>query len=295
LQQSVIIAFFGRRRDRFSEQGETLSLSAKFDLASRVPHVRGVEVIFPDEADDARAIVAESVRTGLDIAAINVNLKGRPEFLHGALCSPDREVRSRALTLLKAAKDLASSIGCARITCAPLADGWDYALQSDYAKAWSNAVETLSEAVLYRPEVTLHLEHKPSDPRVDGMFSRADKVRLLASECGVGITFNFGHALISGAAPAEEWHRYHSEGIPLYVHICDSSTTWDWDLLSGTHHWWSFVEFLQMLQATHYDGWITADTFPIHFDALALLSVNAQSIVDGNRWQPVERYPWCLE
>jgi len=289
------MSFFGRRRDRFSEQGEALSLSAKFDLAARIPLVEGVEVIFPDEADDAKTIQAESVRTSLQIAAINVNLKGRPEFQRGALSSPDPMVRSNALALLKAAKDLAVSIGCPRITCAPLADGSDYHLQMDYAQAWLNTIETLGAAVHYHPEITLHIEHKPSDPRVKGLLSRADNTGLLAAECGVGITFNFGHALVSGGAPAEAWCRFHSEGIPLYVHLCDSSTTWDWDLLSGTHHWWSFVEFLQALRNTHYEGWITADTFPIHFDALTLLSANAESTAFWSQWRPPERFPWSSE
>jgi xylose isomerase len=290
--QSVIISFFGRRRDRFSEQGETLFLSAKFDLAVRIPHVQGVEVIFPDEAEEAHTILAESARTGLEIAAINVNLKGRPEFQRGALSSPDREVRSNALTLLKAAKDLANLIGCPRITCAPLADGFDYHLQMDYTQAWSNTIETLREAAQYRPEVTLYIEHKPSDPRVRGLFSRADNIRLLTAECGVGITFNFGHALVSGGAPSESWYRFHGDGVPLYVHLCDSSTTWDWDLLSGTHHWWSLVEFLQALQKTHYEGWITADTFPIHFDALALLSANAESTAYWSQLRRFGPFPW---
>jgi sugar phosphate isomerase/epimerase len=293
--QSVIIGFFGRRRDRFSEQGEALSLSAKFDLAARVPHIKGVEVIFPDEADDAQTIVAESKRTGLQIAAINVNLKGRVEFQRGALSSHDLKIRSNALKLLKAAKDLANSIGCQRITCAPLADGSDYYLQMDYAQAWSNTIEMLGAAAEYHPEIALHIEHKPSGPRVRGLLSKPDNIRQLAAECGVGITFNFGHALVSGGAPAEPWHRYHAEGIPLYVHLCDSSTTWDWDLLSGAHHWWSFVEFLQALRDTKYEGWIAADTFPIHFDALTLLSANAESTAYWSEWQRPGRFPWSAE
>lgn len=295
MRQSVILGFFGRRRDRFSEHGEVLSLSAKFDLAARVPHVEGVEVIFPDEAQDAQTILAESVRTGLAIAAINVNLKGRFEFQRGALSSPDSGVRSGALAQLKAAKDLAASIGCPRITCAPLADGYDYHLQTDYAQAWSNTIETLRAAAQYRPEIVLHIEHKPSDPRVRGLLSQADKIQLLVAKCGIGITFNFGHALVSGGSPAEAWYRFHAEGIPLYVHMCDSSTTWDWDLLSGTHHWWAFVEFLQALRKTQYEGWITSDTFPIHFDALAMLSVNAESTAHWSQWRPPERFPWSAE
>jgi xylose isomerase len=295
VRQAVIISFFGRRRDRFSEQGEALSLPAKFDLAARVPHVQGVEVIFPDETEDAHTIIAESKRTGLEIAAINVNLKGRAEFQLGAISSPDNRVRSNALTLLKAAKDLASSIGCPRITCAPLADGSDYHLPMDYAQAWSNTIQTLGAAAQYRPEIALHIEHKPSDPRVRGLLSRADTIGLLAVECGVGITFNFGHALVSDGAPAEAWHRFHAEAIPLYVHCCDSSPAWDWDLLSGTHHWWSFVEFLQALHDTRYEGWITADTFPIRFDALTMLSSNAEATAYWGHWRPPARFPWSVE
>lgn len=295
MRQSVLICFFGRRRDRFSECGGPLSLGEKFDLAARVPHVSGVEVVFPDEADDPAVLSAEAARTGLSVAAINVNLKGWAEFQRGALSSPDAGVRQLAVELLQAAKDLAGAVGCYRITCAPLADGCDYSLQSDYPTSRANAVRALQAAVSYRPEVQLHLEHKPSDPRVRGMFSTVDNVALLADECGAGITFNFGHVLVSGAAPAEAWRRLHRCGVPLYVHCCDSSSNWDWDLLSGTHHWWQFVEFLTALRHTGYDGWITADTFPIHFDALAMMSANAESTHRWSQPRPSGRLPWSLE
>ena len=100
---------------------------------------------------------------------MNVNLKGERAFQHGALSSPDAGVRARAVDLLREAKQLARDLGTPRITCAPLADGYDASFQVDYRRVWSRLVDVDCRAPPRdQPDVVLHLEHKPAEPRTIG-------------------------------------------------------------------------------------------------------------------------------
>jgi hypothetical protein len=120
----------------------------------------------------------------------------------------------------------------------------------------------LREAAESLPEVTLHLEHKPGDPRPVGFLDCSAKVLRLCGNIdrpGVGITFNVGHLLFGGGWPAAEFARVLDAGIPCYVHHDDGTVKWDWDLMAGSQDFWKLVEFLFYAKQSGYDGWFTAD------------------------------------
>jgi xylose isomerase len=223
------------------------------------------------------------------VAAVNVNLKGRPEFRRGALTSSDVAVRKEAVALLREGKRLAAALGADRITCAPLADGYDYPFQTDYGKAWSRLVESVGEAAAFMPEIALHVEHKPADPRTRGIADNSTKVLWLCKELThptVGITFNIGHALINGGFPAAGFAQVLAARVPYYIHYCDGTPEWDWDLTAGARHYWQLVEFLFYLRQDGYQGWMTADTFPVRQDADAMFAANVRVV---NRiWRRLE-------
>jgi xylose isomerase len=253
-------------RDRFTQLGEPISIREKLRNAAQIPGVEGAEIIFPDECGEPSEVIEALVETGLVPAAINVNLKGHPEFQRGALSVCDREIRRMAIEQVIRAKEFALQVGSERVTCAPLADGVDYTLQHNHAEAWKRTVETLRTAIEEGPDVPLHLEHKPSDPRVRGLLSSSDIVLRLLRDIdrhGAGITFNVGHVSLDGLSPAASLAQVLESGVPLYVHLCDAAGSWDWDVLPGTYHPWHLLEFLQGLSASGYDGWLTSDSFPL--------------------------------
>jgi sugar phosphate isomerase/epimerase len=279
MKHALIVAFFGRLRDRFCEYGSPLSITEKLRRAAAVPGVQGAEIIFPDECAEPALVMDALGETGLAPAAINVNLKGRPEFQRGALCAPDAAVRKQAIDLMLAAKEFAVSTGAERVTCAPLADGVDYPLHHEYAAAWKRTVGVLRTALDEGPNVPIHLEHKPSDPRVRGLLATSDLVLRLIEDlerANAGITFNAGHASVDGVSPAACLAQVFESGAPLYIHFCDAGGGWDWDLLSGSHHFWQFCEFLTVLSDHGYAGWLTADTFPVRQDADQLFALNIE-------------------
>ena len=184
MRHAVLTPFFGRLRDRFCEYHEPLPTVEKIRRAAAIAGVEGVELIYPDECRQASDVIGALREGNLAVAAVNVNLKGEAGFQHGALCSPDAPVRARALELLRGAKVLAAGLGCARVTLAPLADGYDYPLQTDYRTAWRRMVETLAEAAEWMPEIALHIEHKPAEPRTRGLVDTAAKAVRLCRDIG---------------------------------------------------------------------------------------------------------------
>ncbi len=272
MKQALIVAFLGTVRDRFTQMGEPLSICEKLRRAAQIPGVEGAEIIFPDECHEPSQVLEALDETGLVPAAINVNLKGRPEFQRGALSVNGVEIRRMAVDQILNAKEFALRAGAERVTCAPLADGVDYPLQQNHAGAWRRTVKTLRTAIDEGPRVPLYLEHKPSDPRVQGLLSSSDVVLKLLSDIereGSGITFNAGHASLDGLSPAASLGQVLECGVPLYVHLCDAAGGWDWDLLPGSYHPWHLLEFLHALSASGYDGWLTSDSFPLRHESRA--------------------------
>lgn len=270
MKQALIVAFLGIVRDRFTEMGEPLSIREKLLRASQIPGVAGAEIIFPDECHDPSEVLEALDESGLAPSAINVNLKGRLEFQRGALCVIDAKIRRMAVDQIIKAKEFALRLGAERVTCAPLADGADYFLQQNHAGAWKRTVDTLRTAIEEGPNVPIFLEHKPSDPRVHGLLSSSDIVLRLLRDIGReggGLTLNVGHSSLDGLSPAASLAQALDSGVPLYVHLCDAAGGWDWDLIPGSYHPWHLLEFLQLLVASGYDGWLTSDSFPIRQDA----------------------------
>ena len=277
MKQALIVAFLGTVRDRFTQMGGPLSIREKLQRAALIPGVEGAEIIFPDECLEPSEVLDSLAETGLAPAAINVNLKGRPEFQRGALSVSDQTIRRLAIDQILRAKEFALRAGAERVTCAPLADGMDYPLQQDHSRAWSRAVETLRTAIEEGPDIPLYLEHKPSDPRVHGLLSSSDAVLRLLHDIdrkGAGITFNVGHASLDGLSPAASLAQILESDLPLYIHLCDSAGGWDWDVLPGSYHLWHLIEFLRALSASGYDGWLTSDSFPLRQDARAFCAAH---------------------
>jgi xylose isomerase len=286
MRHAVIMAFLGKLRDRFCEYQAPIPVEEKLERAAAIPGVQGVELIYPDECADLMGLKGALSRLGLAAAAVNVNLKGHPDFVRGALSSPDPAICRMSLEFIRGAKDCAFTLGCPRVTCAPLADGYDYPLQIDYRTSRTRIVDVLAEACEYRPEITLHLEHKPSDPRTRGLLDTAGRVVLLCRDIGspaVGITFNVGHAFYGGATPADAFAQVLLARIPYYIHSGDGTDDWDWDLLAGSRHYWQWAEFLYYLKQDGYQGWVTSDAFPVRQDATELFAANIR-VADGI-WQ----------
>ena len=279
-KHSVITSFLGQTKDRFHEYNENKTLEEKFQMIADLDGITGAEVVFPYEADDAEELKDLKSRYGVDLSAVNVNVKAEPEFRNGGLTSPVQSIREKAVQFIKDAKDFARKVGADKVTCCPLADGYEFNFQTDYTRAWEYLVQTFREAGRYAPEIPLFIEYKPKETRGKCFLDSAAKTLCLIKDIGMptnlGITLDIGHSIYGNENPAEALSLIVHNNIPYYVHANDNDATWDWDYMVGSKNFLLFAEFVYYLQRYNYTDFITADASPTRWDIKAFFEANAR-------------------
>jgi len=290
LKMAIITGFLSRTKDRFHEYNEPLELEQKFELMSRIEGYDGVEIVFPYEVSDPNLTRTCLDEYGLGVAAVNVNVKAEPEFRNGGLTSTDKSIRAKAIDFIKKAKDFAADLGADKVTCCPLGDGYEFAFQYDYAKAWKHLVETFGEAGAHRTDIPLFIEYKPSETRGRCFVDTASKALCLLNDIqsgDIGVTLDFGHSLYGNENPAEALVLLAESRYPYYIHINDNDGRWDWDYFCGTKHFLEYVEFLYYLKTYGYDDYLTSDTSPTRWDIKGTFEVNSR--ITNKIWDHLDR------
>lgn len=283
---SVILGFLGKLNDRFSTYGEARDLAGKFEVAARIEGLAGLELVYPfDFADPAvtRSLLAQH---GLVCSTVNVNIKAESKFHLGALTSKDPGIRQEAVAYLKTAMDLSAELGTNMITCCPLSDGYDYAFETDYPKAWKWFIDGVGEAAAYRPEIRVSLEYKQSEPRHKVIIPNAGTALAACLQTGlpnVGVTMDMGHALYVGEGTAQAAGLLAQAGRLFLVHVNDNYRNWDWDMIPGSVNPWDLVECMFYLGEIGYQGWLTSDVAPFRLDPAKTCSATYRSVVWAER------------
>lgn len=279
LKMGIITGFLSKTKDRFHEYNKPLDLDGKFELMTQIEGYDGVELVYPYEVHDPKAAKELLDKYGLNIAAVNVNVKGEPEFRNGGLTSHNQDVRAKAVRFIKEAKDFAAAAGADKVTCCPLGDGYEFSFQYDYAKAWSYLVETFGEAGQYKPEIPLFIEYKPSETRGRCFIDSAAKTICLLNDIqnrDMGVTLDFGHSIYGNEHPAEALVLLAEGPYKYYIHINDNDGKWDWDYFCGTKHFLEYVEFIYYLKKYGYKDYLTSDTSPTRWDIRGTFEANSR-------------------
>ena len=279
LKLAIITGFLSRTKDRFHEYNVPLTLDEKFALMAKIEGYSGVEIVYPYEVSDVAETKAALAKHGLQVAAVNVNVKAEPEFRNGGVTSMDKGIRDKAVQFIKNSKDFAADIGADKVTCCPLGDGYEFSFQYDYALAWKHLIEAFSEAGSYRPEIPLFVEYKPSETRGRCFVDTAAKALCLLNDMKVpemGVTLDFGHSMYGSENPAEAVALLEASPYRYYVHINDNDGKWDWDYFCGTKHFLDYVEFLYYLKKYGYNDFFTSDTSPTRWDIRGTFEANSR-------------------
>ena len=282
MKQGVIIGFLGKTQDRFSEYQKPVSTREKLKIVSEIEGFDGVEMVYPYENSTPEETVNLMKEFNLNFAAINVNIKKETEWVPGALSRPDKDIRKRAVAMIKAAKDFARSVGAPHVTCCPLSDGYDLLFQVNYRDAWKNMIETIGEAADYLPEVPLFVEPKYSETRVHCQLDSTAKALLLLKEVGnrnTGITLDMGHSLQSSENPAQSLVTIYESGFDAYIHTNDNDTKADWDLVGASRHFLHYVELMFWAQQCNYDKYFTTDASPRIFNVIEFFNRHSEITV----------------
>lgn len=279
---SANAGFFGARRDRFNQYQPHRDLPEVIALIAKAPSIKGVELKYPKDFTDLAHLKELLEKYGMELAAINVDTKDFDRFREGALSASNPETRRFAEDRLCSAMDLAAELGVENVTTCPLADAYDYPFQIDYPDAWGRLIETVHAVVSHRNDVRLLLEYQPHEPHARIMLSDVGKVLFVISEvdaANLGATLDVGHSFAAGESPAESAALLARNGRLWYLHSNDNTGEGgDWDMLSGSVHFWHWIELIYVLKQIDYQGWIGADIMPKYEEPGRMYEVNAQMI-----------------
>lgn len=281
-EYSLILGFLGRLNDRFSSYGQARDLAGKLELAAQVEGLAGLELVYPFDLADVAVTRQLLAQHKLAVSSVNVNIKAEEKFHLGALTSRDPGLRREAVRYMQAGMDIAAEVGSGLITMCPLADGFDYAFQLDYTRAWRWFLDGVGEAAAHRSDVQVSIEYKYSEPRNHVILSSAGVALAACLQIGlpnVGVTMDIGHALIAHESPAQSAVLLAQAGRLFLVHVNDNYREWDWDMIAGSVNPWDLVELMLYLRQVGYNGWLVSDVAPFRLDPVKVCSATYRSLV----------------
>jgi xylose isomerase len=273
---AVISAFLGGVKNRYLQYKKDNTLSERFEIASRVENLDGLELCYPADFQDLEELRALLDKYGFAVPAINVRSRRSGKWLRGAFSSADAEERSEVVEDFKRAVDIAAELGAPRISTCPLNDGHDYVFEMNYLDAYRYAEESFYAICSHDPQIRVCIEYKLNDPRTRCLLASAGETVSFCREVGadnLGVTLDIGHAILAGERPAQAVALLHRAGKLFYVHLNDNDRNWDWDMLPGSYNLWEFVEFLYYLQEVGYDeDWYAYDVMSKEIDTVQTFS-----------------------
>lgn len=290
MKQSIITAFLGKTQDRFSDYQEITNLEERLELVKKIEGVKGIEIVYPYETGEPAETKQLLEKYKLEFAAVNANIKKEPIFVPGAISRPQKEIRQKAVDIIKRAKDYAKEVGAPLVTCCPLSDGFDNLFQVDYPKSWRNMIDSVAEAADYLPEIPLFIEYKFNETRVNCNLDTCAKSIVLLKEVNnpaTGITVDFGHSLLAKENPAQALALCEESGIDYYLHTNDNDWNFDWDLIGASRNFLHTVEFFFYAKEFGYNKFFTADASPRIFDMVDFF--NEHISMNQAIWNLVEK------
>lgn len=290
MKQSIITAFLGKTQDRFSDYQEITNLEERLEFVKKIEGVKGIEIVYPYETGEPAETKQLLEKYKLEFAAVNANIKKEPIFVPGAISRPQKEIRQKAVDIIKRAKDYAKEVGAPLVTCCPLSDGFDNLFQVDYPKSWRNMIDSVAEAAEYLPEIPLFIEYKFNETRVNCNLDTCAKSIVLLKEVNnpaTGITIDFGHSLLAKENPAQALALCEESGVDYYLHTNDNDWNFDWDLIGASRNFLHTVEFFFYAKEFGYNKFFTADASPRIFDMVDFF--NEHISMNQAIWNLVEK------
>ena len=273
------------RLNAFKAATGTRDTPSLLAAAAQVEGISAADLNYPDQVSEKN--LAE-VRTALDEHQLHLNglamrYYGDPGLAIGAFTHPDPAERRRAIDLTRRGIDCAADLGAGQMTLWMGQDGFDYAFQIDYARAWDDTIAAIREVADHNPSVDIAIEYKPNEPRAYALMPDIGTTLLGAKEVdrpNVGVTLDFAHVLYADEMPAHAAHLVARHSRLMGVHLNDGYGKRDDGLMVGTVHPVATVELFVALSQIGYDGVIYFDTFPDHsgLDPVAEATTNVRLV-----------------
>ncbi|MEI6573481.1 MAG: TIM barrel protein [Alphaproteobacteria bacterium] len=240
------------------------------DLVARAATVKGltaVDLNYPDhlEGFSEKEIVEGLHKSGVRLNGYAMRYYTDPGFKLGAFTNPDPAVRRNAIDITKRGLDSLAAAGGNLMTLWMGQDGFDYAFQIDYRKAWDDTIAALNEVAKHNPTIDIAIEYKPNEPRSFSLMPDIGTTLLAVKEVGLknlGVTLDFAHVLYADEMPAYAAALVARHSRLLGVHLNDGYGKRDDGLIAGSVHPIQTIELLVALKHIGYNGILYFDTFP---------------------------------
>ena len=266
---------FATRLNSFASNPRTFweDLTGKptpIQMVQRAATVQGLTVLdlnYPDHLQGAEPVVlARQIREeGLEISGLAMRYYSIPEFRLGAFTHPDGAVRRRAIELTKRGIDAAVACKAPMMTLWMGQDGFDYAFQLDYARAWDLEIEGFREVADHNPDVMISIEYKPNEPRSYSLLPNITSTLLAIRDVArpnMGVTLDMAHVLYADEQPAFAAALAAKHSRLLGIHLNDGYAKRDDGLMVGAVHSVQTIELLRQIKRDNYRGALYFDTFP---------------------------------
>ncbi len=279
---SVFLGNVGSCFDRYCPAyGKEYTVAELFERVKAIPLITAVDLVMDDSMmamqGEIRRLLDE---TGLKVASVAVNLWSDKKYKNGALASIDPEIREQAIRESKAAIDFAKTVDCKTFTIWAAQEGFDYMFATDYVRYRELFADAIRELCLYDRDVDVTIEYKAKEPRVHSLMGTVGSTLLMLEKIGLpngGIALDYGHAALGYEVPAESVAMCKMYGDRLkHIHINDNYGMWDDDMIVGSVHTISFLEFFYWLRRTDYQGYMTIDQFPYREDGRDAVAESAE-------------------
>lgn len=246
---------------------EGASVAGMIAGAAKVGGLDAADLNYPDHFEGAapKEISRRLAEAGLALNGLAMRYRSRPEFKLGAFTHPDPAVRRSAIDETKRGVDAGREMGASLMTLWMGQDGFDYAFQLDYARAWDDAVSAIAEVCDHDPGVGVSIEYKPNEPRAHALMPGVGAALLACREIArgnLGVTLDFAHALYAGEMPAHSAALIARHSRLLGIHLNDGYGKRDDGLMAGAVHPAQTVELLVEMRRQGYAGAVYFDTFP---------------------------------
>lgn len=260
---------YAARLNAFKPLAEERGIEGMIEAAGRVEGMNAADLNFPDHFTSHSPAKMKEIlgNNGLALNGVAMRYYSEPVFAVGAFTNPDPGIRQKAIDLTKQGMDVLAEMGGGVLTLWMGQDGFDYALQCNYAKMWNDTIDALRRVASHNPQMDVAIEYKPNEPRAYALMPDMGTTLLAIKEAStpnLGVTIDFAHVLYADEMPAHAAHLAHRHAKIMGVHLNDGYGKRDDGLMAGTVHPVATIELFMQLSRIEYDGVIYFDTFPDH-------------------------------
>lgn len=287
---------FAGPSDRFNPEGYSESITPidQIRLAGKTQGLDGVELHWPtdfngtswDKAttvldENIEAVQAELKEGDLVPTCMNVNTCGFKEWGRGAFTHRNEKLRRKAVDCAKTAVEVCETIGCPTVGLWLGADGFDYPFQVDYSAHWDKLITGIEEVAKVDDDIKVSIEYKLKEPRTHMQIATVGKALYICNKIGLnnlGVTVDFGHALMGNENPADSACLLAREGKLFNIHFNDAYRSWDDDMMVGVINFWETVEFIYYALRSRYSGYYGLDMYPFREDPVRMTELSIKNL-----------------